>query len=78
MVWLNTITDPPFHTEKINVHHNLLKIRLFLDALSRLYNAVGGRGLSVRSLHLVGNNAVERMWAIGEVVYIVVKMIRKH
>lgn len=59
-VWLNTITDPPSQTEKINLLHNLLKIRLFLGALSRLYNAVGCRGLLVRVLHLAGDNAVER------------------
>ncbi|EJK92123.1 hypothetical protein UUU_07280 [Klebsiella pneumoniae subsp. pneumoniae DSM 30104 = JCM 1662 = NBRC 14940] len=50
---LNQFTDPPFHTEKINFLLKINKIQSLLDSLSRLHNAVGGRGLSVGQFTVV-------------------------
>lgn len=62
--------------KKINFLHYLLKIRLFLNALSRLYRAAGCCGLSVRRFTLVGDNTATGFWlSVGGIgglaVYIV-------
>ena len=59
---LNQFTDPPFHTEKINFLLKINKIQSLLDSLSRLHNAVGGRGLSVCQSQLCRYNAATGFW----------------